>query len=340
MDGSVNRLLRNGLLLISITVAGCNGHQASESASRPFAGQRLAVVIPEGSGFEQTLRPVLDEWAAQTGASSTVVSYSGLKPARNPSRSVPRPSFGQVIGQQPAEEAAVVIVPLTGLSELAAGGSLLPIPESRQTAEHLNWRDVLSGLREHAASFKGHPMVVPLSCPVLVCYYRADLLKKAGLSPPRTWDEYQHLVETLNQWAPGLTAVEPWNKSWRTTMFLARAVSYATHPGNYSLFFDISSGQPLIGTPGFVRALKETRHALTRMPPKVKTYTPMHCRQEFLAGRAAMAVTVEPSDVYLAGGESARPLAVNMPRSTGIEVTVTPLPGRRTVFNRSSGKWE
>lgn len=339
MDGPVYRLLRNSLLLILIVAAGCNERRGPEQASRPFAGQSVTVVVPAGFGFDQTLRPVLDEWTAQTGASSTVVSCNGLKPASKPPRSLRGPSFGQVIGQRPPGEPAVVIVPLTSLSELSANGSLLPIPESRQTAKHLNWRDVLSGLRGHAASVGGHPTAVPLSCPVLVCYYRADLLKKAGLQPPRTWDEYRHLLETLNQWAPGLTAVEPWNMDWRATMFLARAVSYAAHPGNYSLFFDISSGQPLIETPGFVRALEEAQQALTRMPPKVKTYTPMHCRAEFLAGRAAMAVTVEPSDVYFVGG-SASPLVMNMPRSPGIQVTVAPLPGRRTVFNRTSGKWE
>jgi len=334
MDGPVYRLLPNGLLLILVVAAGCNGRRESKPASRPFAGQSVTVAFPVGSGFDQTLRPVLDEWTAQTGADSVLLSYASLKPTLV----LPAPLFGQAEGQLTPGKPAVVIFSLTSLSNFSAGGSLLAIPASRQTAEHLNWRDVLSGLREHAASMGGHPMVVPLSCPVLVCYYRADLLKKAGLSPPRTWDEYRHLLRTLDEWAPGLTAVEPWDQHWRSTMFLARAVSYVAHPENYSLFFDISSGRPLIETPGFVRALEEARQDIALMPAAVKQYTPADCRRELMAGRAAMAVTVVPGSSD--GDSSQKAARPDSGRSTALRVTVARLPGRLDVFNRTSGTWE
>ena len=359
MDGPVYRLLRNGLLLVSVIVsAGCNGRRDSETASRPFDGQHVKVAFPAGAGFQQTLRPVLDEWTAQTGADGLLFPYV-LKLADR----LPAQLFGRSDGQLTPGEPAVVILPLTCLSELSADGLLLPIPRSRLSAEHLNWLDFLGGLRERAASMGGRPTAIPLSCPVLVCYYRADLLEKSGLSLPRTWEEYQHLQQTLDEWAPGMTTVEPWNVDWRATMYLARAVSYAAHPGNYSLFFDIISGQPLIETPGFLRALEESQHSLARMPADVKQYTPADCRREFLAGRAAMAITVEPGsfDGSFSFGPGWTPGPGRTPspgrtdpgarspvrdtsrtaaRQTSIRVTVARLPGCIKVFNRTSGTWE
>src|SRR5207302_8201276 len=106
-------------------------------------------------------------------------------------------------------------------------------------------------------------------------------------------DDYQQLVERIEVWAPGLVAVEPWSDDFRATMFLARAVSFAQHPAHYSLFFDIDSGDPLIDSPAFVRALETAKAALARMPPDVLTYRPADCRNAIIGGRAALAIALE-----------------------------------------------
>ncbi len=166
---------------------------------------------------------------------------------------------------------------------------------------------------------------------MLVCYYRRDLLEKAGLAPPQTWSDYQKLLDTLDQWAPGMTAVEPWGEEFRATMFLARAAAYVKHPENFSVFFDINSGQPLIDSPGFVRALETTRAAYARLAGEVKNYTPADCRREFFAGKAALAVTFET------GANSQQ--AVTVKRPEGMNVGVTRLPGVREIYNLSTKSW-
>ena len=45
-------------------------------------------------------------------------------------------------------------------------------------ADAINWSDLLPGLRDGMASPGKRPSFVPLSCPVLVCYYRQDLLNQ------------------------------------------------------------------------------------------------------------------------------------------------------------------
>ena len=135
--------------------------------------------------------------------------------------------------------------PITALPELAHAGHLAPLPRELQSKEDLDWLDIHAGLREHVVTLGGKPLAVPIGSPPLLCYFRRDLLEKAGRSPPETWDDYTQLVRDLDRWTPGLTAVEPWGKEFRATMFLARAIASARHPGNYSLYFDYNDAAPL-----------------------------------------------------------------------------------------------
>ena len=71
------------------------------------------------------------------------------------------------------------------------------VPDVSLEESQLDWIDVLLGLREKQCRTAGGPYLVPLSSPVLVCYYRADLLEKAGLKAPDSWQEYQNLLDRL-----------------------------------------------------------------------------------------------------------------------------------------------
>jgi multiple sugar transport system substrate-binding protein len=234
-------------------------------------------------GFRTAWEGPLNEWAAQTGGKYTLTE---LKPGERPDGS----SLFEGDDRQ-----TLAIFPLEQAPSLIAAGKLAPIPESLHGADEngVLWSELFAGLAAKIASRKDTPLLVPLECPVLVCYYRHDLLNAAGLNPPQTWDEYQQLLERITAWAPGLVALEPWSEQFRATMFLARAVSLAQHPGHYSLYFDIETGEPLIDSPGFVRALEAARAAVARMGPVVLAYNPADCRTALLSGRAALAVAYE-----------------------------------------------
>ena len=312
-------------------LAGCPGKEESNDAAvpLPFPGQEIRIAVPAGRGFSAVWEGPLREWSAQTGATAQLVEL----PA-----DADRDAAAIFSGES---SPALAIFPLQQAGALVGSRSVAPIPEALRAGSDggLNCGDLFAGLREKLGSKTGD-MLLPIASPVLVCYYRDDLLRAARFSPPQTWDDYQRLLEKLGDWAPGLSAVEPWGDDFRATMFLARAVPFAQHPGHYSLFFDIETGRPLIDGPGFVRALQISRAAVEQMPADVLTYGPADCRAAILGGRAALAIAFEspPSQGGDAGPAEGKANTVSRPEAGAIGCIR--LPGAREVFNSSRRAWE
>jgi ABC-type glycerol-3-phosphate transport system substrate-binding protein len=278
-----------------------------------FAGQTVRVAFPAGSGFGDSWKAALDEWAEQTGAKCVLAEYNR----------------GNALKELP--EGDVVVLAYADLPAVGAADRLSRIPESAQVGEVSGgWNDFFPGVRDRVLTISGRPTLVPISCPVLACYLRGDLLAKAGLKPPATWDEYQTLLEKLPNWAPGLTAVEPWGEDFRATLFLARALPYVKKAGSYSVYFDIDSGKVLIDSPGFIRALTETVSQLSKLSPDSLKLSPADCRRLVLSGKAAMAISLEQ-------GRTDEKL---IERPSGVSLTVARLPGSRTVYDRRASNWE
>jgi hypothetical protein len=232
-----------------------------------------------------------------------------------------------------ADTQTLVVFPLKELGSLLENESLTPIPSDVQGPDALNWSDLLPALRDGLASPGRKPGFVPIACPVLMCYYRQDLLHLAGLPPPATWDDYQNLLDKLGEWAPGLSAVEPWSPEFRTTMFLARTISLAKHPGNYSVFFEMDSGMPLIGSAPFIRGLEQAQRAWERLAPESRTLSPAECRERILKGQAALAIAFEE-----ARPETSDPIVDG--RAEEIRIGLCRLPGSRQSYNHARKSWE
>lgn len=318
-------------LLSFFALAGCWGDRAVEQPAliNPFAGQQIRLGVPADKGIRTAWEAPLNEWAAQSGAKYTLTEI---------------PSSGsseEFTGFSDADRQTLAIFPLEQAGPLIAAGELAVIPATRGTTPDggVDFDDLFRGLAEKLAGRKGESLFVPLSCPVLVCYYRQDLLAAAGLNPPQTWDDYQQLLEKLESWAPGLAAAEPWSEDFRATMFLARSVSFAQNPSHFSLFFDIETGEPLINSPGFVRGLNAARAAVEKMPEAVLTYSPADCRNAILRGRAALALAYEtPVEETSNSSGSAATGATERPRS--MTVGFVRLPGSREVYNPTRRAWE
>ena len=271
--------LRRAIVCLMAAASGC-ADRPEPPPQKPFSGAQVRIGVPAGLGFRVAWETTLNEWSAQTGAAVELHEYSdadALAPLSN----------------EALERNTLVLLPIDRIADAESGEGLASIPESHLSDENLNWLDLFQGLRDNVASWQQKPAAIPVSAPVLVCYFRSDLLKRAGLTPPRTWDEYQNLLDKLNDWAPGLTAAEPWSREFRATMFLARAVSLAKHPGHFSLFFDIETGEPLIASPGFVKGLEKAQAAFAKMPADVLTLSPADCRARILSGKAALAISFE-----------------------------------------------
>lgn len=295
------------LLVTSLCLVGCGGSDNETSnAAPPFAGQALSIHVPESAGLAAVLEPLVEEWNARTGAAAGVVEYSATQQ--------PKPADGDVVVVTPADVSAIA-------SQLAV------VPEGTPGREELNWNQMFRGLRDRVAKRGTEPRVVPISCSPLLCYYRKDLVEAAGLGAPKTWAEYNRLVNTIEEWAPGLKAVEPWGKDFRTSMLTARSIAYASPRDSLGLFFDLDNGDPRLSTPGFARAVDEFK----TIAPQLEhcwEMTPGQCRTALLDGTAGIGITFEP--------------AIAPPASDhgeGVRLGFCRLPGSTEVYSRSLGEW-
>ena len=308
-------------LMVCLLLCGCFDFKPQSGANTvtlPFKGQEVELLIPKTLGLPTAWEVLIQEWSSQTGATVRWVEYSSNDEATFGKDLEPTTSFG----------GRVVLFSLQRLSELDR--HLAPLGSA--TGSDLDLKDLFKGLRERVVSRGRSPIAVPLAAPGLVCYYRRDLLKAAGLKPPTNWEDYQSLLDVLERWAPNLTAVEPLGPDHRAATFFARSLAFAKHPENYSVWFDLETGEPLVQTPGFVEALTAAQRAWKRMPSAINEMTPADCRREMLEGRAALALAYEPS---LVTESSSR-----VERAPGIEVGISRLPGSKRVFNRNSDRWE
>jgi ABC-type glycerol-3-phosphate transport system substrate-binding protein len=298
-----------------LLITGCDDKpDKTRVPAHPFAGQTVTVAFPAGYGFGDAWKAALDEWSEQTGAKCNSIQYTrgpgGLK-------------------ELPAGD--VVVLAYADVPEIAPAEHLARLPDGSQVGEVSGgWNDFFTGLREHVLTISGRPTLVPISCPVLACYLRGDLLAKAGLKPPATWDQYQSLLEALPKWAPGLTAAEPWGEDFRATLFLARALPLVKKSGSYSVCFDIDSGAPLIDSGGFIRALSESVAQASKLSPDSIKLTPADCRHLVLSGKAAMAIA------YETGRADEKPIE----RAPGSSLVFVRLPAAREVYDRHANHWD
>lgn len=311
-------------LCLPCGLSGCPDNGAPTSAttpaSRPFEGSAITLSTPAGLGFASDWDGPLAEWSVQAGAEAKLIE---------------RESDDDLPSQLKTGKTSLGVFAFERLGDLLADRSLAAIPDAiARDAEGIDWPDLLPGLRDAMPAQDRRPLVVPLACPVLLCYYREDLLQQAQLAPPQTWDDYHKLVESLGDWAPGLSAVEPCSESFLATLFLARAVAYAKHPGRFSVFFDIDNGAPLIDSPAFVRALDMAASSWNRMPAEIRGYSPAGCRKQILEGKAALAIAFESSAI------DAGKMSAVEPRSEPAVVGFCRLPGVREYYNPTQTTWE
>ena len=304
-----------------LLLVGCFGSKpqaGTNTVTLPFKGQEVELLIPKTLGLPTTWEVLIQEWSSQTGATVRWVEYSSNDEA----------TFGKDLEPTASSGGRVVLFSLQRLSELDR--HLAPLGAAAGSA--LDFQDLFKGLRERVVSRDRSAIAMPIAAPVLVCYYRRDLLKAAGLKPPTNWEDYQSLLDVLERWAPNLTAVEPLGVDHRAATFFARSLAFAKHPENYSVWFDLETGEPLVRTPGFVEALATAQRAWKRMPPSINEMTPADCRRAVLEGRAAIALAYEPS--------SAIKSTARVERAPGIDIGISRLPGSKRIFNRNSDRWE
>ena len=307
--------LRVALALCLLLLSGCPGAapKSAKTVTKPFRNQEVELVMPASLQLPALWEVALHEWMDETGATIRWSEYQGSEAE----------SLETKLAAPLTPGGRVILFPLRKLCELDS--KLAPID-----APNLDMKNLFKGLRDRIVSRNRVPIALPVSAPTFLCYYRADLLKAAGLKPPETWEEYQSLLDSLDKWAPGLLAVEPLGPDHRTSLFFARSLAYAKHPENYSVWFDLNTGKPVIDSSGFLEAMELADRAWKKMPPTIAEMSPADCRSLVLEGKAALAIGIEPDAV-----NSSKSV-----RAPSIEIGVCRLPGSRRVYNPNSKRWD
>ena len=308
---------RTAAVLLAVNcllICGCPSKPAANNkANLPsFSGQEVELVVPVSFQLPAHWEVSLQEWMNQSGATVRWTEYDPQNEVLGQKLAEPIPAGGRVI-----------LFPLRELSTLDRHLAPLPLKAG------VDFNDLFKGLRDRVISRNRSPVAIPVAAPVFLCYYRADLLRKASLKSPETWDDYQALLDSLDKWAPGLTAVEPLAPDSRAALLFARSLAYVKHPENYSVWFDLESGQPVLETPGFQAAVESAQNAWKKMPPAISELTPLQCRHQILEGKAALAIGAEPTMT-----------TKDVVRAESIEIGVCRLPGSRRVYNTNSKRWD
>ena len=77
-------------------------------------------------------------------------------------------------------------------------GYLEDLTERINADTDLQWDDVAPFFRDFSATYNGKIYTIPLDGDFQMVYYRSDLLEKAGLQPPKTWDDYIEIAKTFH----------------------------------------------------------------------------------------------------------------------------------------------
>jgi len=158
------------------------------------------------------------------------------------------------------------------------------------------------------------------------------------LEVPKTWTEYQQIASFFNNkdWAGnGKTHYGDAEVTKRDDLmfsdFIGRAATYVKNPKvKGGVFFDVKTMQPLINTPGFVRALEDMVKAKSTWPPGGANFGLGDEIFSFGGGQTLMSHTWDDSFIQAQQPDS----------KIRNDVLAAQLPGSNEVYNRITKTWD
>ena len=310
--------------IVAVALWGCKSQEPTSppTGDPPVNRAPLKILIVEDTEFAENLTRL---WNAQsdTKIATQIVGLAELTA-----------DFEQV------GEHDILIYPSRLFGELASRDLLLKINPRLLEADEFNAPDILPLDRDRLIRWGDATLAVSMGHVPWVLMYRKDLLAKAGLEPPTTWQEYEAACQRLSappqdaervdvaRWTP---AVEPTAPEWTGHLLLARTASYISHRGSYCGVLDLQSGEPLIAAPAYVRGLKELV-ARRSADAGQESLSPAAGWQRLRTGQCGLAIGWPAAR---GDGES---LAAGELDAAG-EIGIAPLPGAKQVYIIAEGAW-
>jgi multiple sugar transport system substrate-binding protein len=236
------------------------------------------------------------------------------------------------------------------LGDLVGGDFIVPYDKYYNDSSFPQWddQDVLPGPRK-LLSYGGNRYMVANDHDGQVMYYRRDLLenpkhqkafqKEYGyeLRPPQTWDEFEDVAEyfngkDLNRDGKGDSGLTMHLKVGGQGMFhfMSFSAPYVIGPENPNLYwFDPENMDPLIDSPGHVRALEKLVELTDYGPEAMTGWSLGESWDNFLRGEAALTFTWGDLGA-LAQQEGSKVKG---------KIGAAPIPGTDEYYNAEDGEW-
>ena len=207
-----------------------------------------------------------------------------------------------------------------------------------QSDAALQWDDVTSFFRNFSTNYQGRIYTIPLDGDFHMVYYRTDLLKEAGLTPPATWEDYLAVAKRFHgkdlngDGEPDYGSCLPKraHNGYITSMLISIATPFLQAQGTaQGVFFNPETMKPLVNNPGFAKALDIYKQTMDYGVPQDWNLADLKSRELFIAGRCAL--TIDWGDIG--------PMAINPAKSKVIDkVGAVITPGTTQLLDRQTNK--
>jgi len=200
----------------------------------------------------------------------------------------------------------------------------------------LKWDDIVPFFQKYGGTYNQKIYGIPVDGDYYMLYYRSDLLEKAGLKPPSTWDEYLAIAkkfhgkdlngDSIPDYGSCLPK-KPNHVGWWA--FWSIAGSFLQTQGtSQGGFFDLETMKPLTNNPGFGKALDIYQQTGKYAPPDERKHTMDDTRELFIGGRCALTMDH--------GNTGTLTIAPNSQVTDKVGTTI--MPGSTQVLDRQTGK--
>jgi multiple sugar transport system substrate-binding protein len=317
--------------VLALVVAACSSGSKSKSANRTganrYAGVSVNLLTFTGPQIAEPLQRRAPEFQRLTGAKIKVVTV--------PFSDLYDKILTDVATRTNSYDAFVLDPQWMG--DFVPPGFLEDLGSRVQGDQALQWNDIAPFFRDFSASFKGHTYTIPLDGDFQMVYYRSDLLKRDGLQPPATWDDYLSIAQRYHgkdlngdgkpDYGSCIAKKRSAQSYW---MFWSIAGSFLQTQGtSQGSFFNVDTMQPLVNNPAFAAALDVYKTTTRFGPPGELNLDVGDTRGLFTSGRCAL--SLDWGDIGT--------LAIDPKTSTVQDkVGAVILPGSRRVLDRSTGQ--
>jgi multiple sugar transport system substrate-binding protein len=223
--------------------------------------------------------------------------------------------------------------------ELAAGGLIEDLTPYVEKDTKINQADIAPYFREFGQKIGGKTMLLMVDGDFQMVYYRKDILDKAGIAPPKTWDDYVAAAKAVN----GQDMNGDGKPDYGSCIFKKRnAQSYfaiqtmaaglvQTKGTAQGFHFDAATMKPLINNEAWKKAFETYKETGKYGPPEELNMDIGDTRGLFKTGRCALIIEWgDPGPMSIEADASA---------ITNKLYAVAAL-GWKEVLNRETGKLE